>query len=112
MIAPADHPSSSILIGPIKDYYGDAVAVVEMESDRTKIIRQLTRTRNLMIIVGAGGILVSFVLIWVVAILFTRPIEEIVKRAREIAEGKREARLNPRPDDEIGRADPIAQHHA
>jgi len=103
LIAPADHPSSSILIGPIKDYYGDAVAVVEMESDRTKIIRQLTRTRNLMIIVGAGGILVSFVLIWVVAILFTRPIEEIVKRAREIAEGKREARLNPRPDDEIGR---------
>jgi len=103
LIAPADHPASSILVGPVRDYYGEVMAVVEIEADRTEIIRRLARTRNLMIVVGAGGILVSFALIWVVAILFTRPIEEIVKRAREIAEGKREARLNPRPDDEIGR---------
>jgi PAS domain S-box-containing protein len=103
LIAPADHPASSILVGPIKDYFGDVTAVVEIEADRTEIIERLARTRNLMVAVGGIGILISFTLIWVVAILFTRPIEEIVKRAREIAEGRREARLRPRPNDEIGR---------
>ncbi len=103
LIAPPAHPASSILVGPVKDYFGDSVAVVEIEADRTEIIRRLARTRNLMIVVGSAGICVSFALIWVVAILFTRPIEEIVKQAREIADGKREARLNPRPGDEIGR---------
>ena len=103
LISPAGHPASSILVGPIKDYFGDVVAVVEVEADRTEITQRLARTRNLMIVVGMAGILVSFALIWVVAVLFTRPIEEIVARAREIAEGKRETRLEPRPEDEIGR---------
>jgi len=103
LIAPPAHPASSVLLGPVRDYFGEAVAVVELETDRTEIIRRLTGTRNLMIVVGGGGICVSFALIWVVAVLFTRPIEEIVSRAREIAEGKRETRLGLRPDDEIGR---------
>jgi PAS domain S-box-containing protein len=103
LIAPPDHPASSILVGSIKDYFGDVIAVVEIDADRTKIIERLERTQNLMITFGGAGILISFALIWVVAVLFTRPIEEIVKRAREIAEGKREARLRPRPNDEIGR---------
>jgi len=103
LIAPPAHPASSILVGPVKDYFGDTVALVEIEADRTAIIGRLARTRNLMIVVGGAGILVSFALIWVVAVLFTRPIEEIVHRAREIAEGKREARLSLRPEDEIGR---------
>jgi len=103
LITPPNHPSSSILVGPVKDYFGDTVAIVEVEADRTVIIQRLAATRNLMILVGAAGILVSFALIWVVAVLFTRPIEEIVNRAREIAEGKREARLSLRPNDEIGR---------
>jgi PAS domain S-box-containing protein len=103
LIAPASHPASSILVGPIRDYFGEVVAVVEIEADRTAIIRRLAKTRDLMIVVGMSGLFVSFALIWFVAVLFTRPIEEIVHRAREIAEGKREARLHPRPDDEIGR---------
>ncbi len=103
LIAPPEHPASSILVGPIKDYFGDTVAVVEIGADRSRIIERLARTRNLMILVGAAGILISFALVWVVAILFTRPIQEIVQRAREIAEGRREARLTTRPNDEIGR---------
>jgi len=103
LISPAGHPARSILVGPVRDYFGDVVAVVEVEADRTEITQRLARTRNLMIVVGMAGILVSFALIWVVAVLFTRPIEEIVARAREIAEGKRETRLEPRPEDEIGR---------
>jgi len=55
-----------------------------------------------MIFVGVAGIFISFVLIWAVAILFIRPIEDIVTKAGEIAEGKRETRLESGPDDEIG----------
>lgn len=102
MIAPADHPESCILVGPIRDYFGDVVALVEVDANRSAIVGRLSRTRNLMIFVGIAGILISFVLIWVVAMLFTRPIEEIVNKAKEIADGKREIRLDPVPDDEIG----------
>ena len=102
MIAPADHPESCILVGPIRDYFGDVVALVEVDANRSAIIGRLSETRNLMIFVGIAGILISFVLIWVVAMLFTRPIEEIVNKAKEIADGKREIRLDPVPDDEIG----------
>ncbi|MBL6979353.1 MAG: PAS domain S-box protein [Desulfobacteraceae bacterium] len=101
-ISPSSHPASCILVGPIRDYFGDVVAVVEMDATRLAIVGRLSKTRNLMILVGAAGILISFALIWAVAILFIRPIEDIVTKAGEIAEGKRETRLESGPDDEIG----------
>ena len=101
-ISPSSHPASCILVGPIRDYFGDVVAVVEMNATRLSIVGRLSKTRNLMIFVGVAGIFISFALIWAVAILFTRPIEDIVTKAEEIAEGKRETRLESCPDDEIG----------
>ena len=101
-ISPSSHPASCILVGPIRDYFGDVVAVVEMNATRLSIVGRLSKTRNLMIFVGVAGILISFALIWAVAILFTRPIEDIVTKAEEIADGKRETRLESGPDDEIG----------
>lgn len=101
-ISPSSHPASCILVGPIRDYFGDVVAVVEMNATRLSIVGRLSKTRNLMIFVGVAGIFISFALIWAVAILFTRPIEDIVTKAGEIAGGKRETRLEPGPDDEIG----------
>ena len=78
------------------------MAVVEMNATRLSIVGRLSKTRNLMIFVGLAGIFISFALIWAVAILFTRPIEDIVTKAEEIAKGRRETRLEPGPDDEIG----------
>ena len=48
------------------------------------------------------AIAVSFILTYLVARHFIRPIKEIVNQAQDIAEGKRESRLEPRPHDEIG----------
>lgn len=101
-ISPPGHPASCILVGPIRDYFGDVVAVVEIDATRLAIVGRLSKTRNLMIFVGVAGILISFALIWAVAILFIRPIKDIVTKAGEIAEGKRETRLESGPDDEIG----------
>lgn len=102
MMAPEDFPARSILLAPLKDYYGDVVAVVLIALDRSEAAARLAERRNLMLFIAIAGILVSFCLTWLVAIRFVKPITEIVKEAEEIAEGKRESRLQPRPDDEIG----------
>ena len=102
LIAPPGYPETAILGGPIKDYGGEVVALVEICSDRSSIVKRLRNTRNLMVFIGLAGICVSFLLTWVVALLFIRPIKDIVANAREIADGKRETRLTAQSDDEIG----------
>jgi PAS domain S-box-containing protein len=101
-IAPPRFPNVALLVGPLRDYRGDVVALVEIEVNRSAITDRLSRTQTLMIVVGLVGICVSFFLVWIVAVLFIRPIKEIVAGAQEIAQGKRETRLNPGPNDEIG----------
>jgi PAS domain S-box-containing protein len=101
-ISPKDQPDKSILLGPIKDTYGDTAALVEIRVDRSRIMKRLASIRNLMMLIGVTGLVLSFTLTWTVAALFIRPIKEIVKEAQEIAEEKREVRLDPRPMDEIG----------
>lgn len=101
-IAPKGLPKRSILLGPLKDYSGEIVALVEFSQDRSQIQERLLRTRNIMFMVGIIGIAISSFLTYLVAVLFLRPINEIVKQAKDIAEEKRESRLEPRPSDEIG----------
>ncbi len=101
-IAPPQFPDVALLASPLRDYRGDVVAVVEIEVNRSAIIERLSKNRNLMVIVGVVGVCVSFFLVWIVAVLFIRPIKEIVKAAQDIAQGNRETRLKPRPGDEIG----------
>ncbi len=101
-IAPPRFPNVALLTAPLRDYRGDVVAVVEIEVNRSTIIDRLSNNRNLMVIVGVVGICVSFFLVWIVAVLFIRPIKEIVLAAQEIAQGKRETRLKPGAGDEIG----------
>lgn len=102
LIAPQDKPGTSFLVGPVKDYQGEVVAFTKIELDRTRILIRLSRTRSLMTIVGTAGIIVSFSLTWLVALILTRPIKEIVDEAEEIAQGRRESSLHKRPHDEIG----------
>jgi PAS domain S-box-containing protein len=103
LIAPTKYPDKSILLGPVKDYFETVVALVKIDVDRSAITKRLVETRNLMILVGFAGLFLSFLLTWVVATLFVRPIKEIVKEAHMIAEGKSEVRLGSRPMDEIGK---------
>ena len=102
LIAPKGFSDRSVLLGAVKDYGGKIVALVEIIMDRSKIQRELSRTRALMVSVGLLGIAVSFVLTYLVARQFIRPIKEIVHQAQDIADEKRESRLEPRSNDEIG----------
>jgi PAS domain S-box-containing protein len=101
-IAPPRFPNIALLTAPLRDYRGDVAAVVEIEVNRSAIIDRLSRNKTLMVVVGLVGICVSFFLVWIVAVLFIRPIKEIVAAAQEIAQGKRETRLKPGSSDEIG----------
>ena len=103
LISPAGAPDRSVLLGTVSDFYGETVALVQIEVDRSAIMRRLEKTRNLMFLVGGVGIILSFALTWLVAYLFVRPIVEIVHDADEIARGRREKRLKIRPSDEMGR---------
>jgi PAS domain S-box-containing protein len=102
LIAPRQFPNAALLVGPLRDYRGEMVALVEIEINRSAITERLSRTKALMIVVGVVGVCISFFLVWIVAVQFIRPIKEIVASAQEIAQGKRETRLNPGPNDEIG----------
>ena len=102
LIAPPQFPNIALLVGPIRDYRNEVAALVEIEINRSAITARLSQTRTLMIVVALVGICISFLLVWIVAVLFIRPIKEIVAKAQEIAQGKRETRLKPGPNDEIG----------
>ncbi len=102
LISPPGYRDKSVVLGAVSDYAGIVVAQVEIEVDRSGIVERLSKTETLMFAVGAGGILVSFTLVWLVAMAFLRPIKEIVKEAQEIAEGKTGITLEQRPADEIG----------
>ncbi len=102
LVAPPGLPDRAILQSPIREYGGKPAAVLEISADRSSIRHRLARTRNLMIMVGALGIVISFLLTYLVAILFIRPIKAIVRGAQEIAEERRESYLEPGFGDEIG----------
>lgn len=101
-IAPTFHSGKATLRGPIRDSSGEVVATVEITMVHSAMIENISRTRNLMIVVALGGLLLSFALIWLITLLFTKPISEIVREASEIASGEKESHLEPRPHDEIG----------
>ncbi len=102
LIAPDRFPDRSFLFGPVKDYSGSDAAILGLSVDRSDISKKLAASRNLMLLVGILGITISFILTYLVIALFIRPLKEIVGEAQDIALGKRESRIAPRPGDEIG----------
>ena len=102
LLSPKETPDIAALVGPIKDYAGNVVALLEINVDRSIIQERLEQTRNLMVMVGLAGIAVSFLLTYLVVVFFIKPIKEIVREAQDIAEEKRESHLEQGPNDEIG----------
>ncbi|MGE5841598.1 MAG: cache domain-containing protein, partial [Deltaproteobacteria bacterium] len=101
-VAPAKFPDRSLLFAPVKDYSGVPVAILEINVDRSEIQARLTRTRNLMILIGVAGIGLSFLLTYLVILSFIKPISTLVAEAHDIAREKREIHLDQGSRDEIG----------
>ena len=101
-VSPAKYTDRSLLFAPVRDYSGVPVAVLEINLDHSEIQSQLTHTRNLMILIGATGIALSFLLTYLVILSFIRPISTLVTEAHDIAQERREIHLDQGPKDEIG----------
>lgn len=92
----------AVLIGPIRDYQGAIIGLVELSVDRTTILRVIDHYRKIMLGVGIVGMLLSVGAIYLVSHYFTKPIARMVAFAREIASGERLQKLDMRPSAEMG----------
>jgi len=102
IIGPDRFPGRSIVTGPLKDCAGNTVALIELDMDRSEMLDRSVQTVKILITIAVLGIAVSFLIAYLIVSFLTRPIRELAREAQDIAGGRREIRLEPRPRDEIG----------
>ncbi len=102
IIGPDRSPGKSIVTGPLKDCSGDVIALIELDMDRSEMLARSVQTVKILITIAVLGIAVSFLIAYLIVSFLTKPIREIAREAQEIAGGRREIGLEPRPGDEIG----------
>ncbi len=92
----------AILIGPIRDYNGSIIGLVELSVGRTGTLQLIDHYWKLMLGIGTVGMLLSVGAIYLVSHYVTKPIARMVTFAREIASGERLQKLDMRPAAELG----------
>ncbi len=92
----------AILIGPIRDYKGVIVGLVELSVDRTATLKLIDDYWRIMLGLGILGMVLSVGATYLVAHYFTKPIARMVSFAHEIASGERLQKLDMRPSAEMG----------
>jgi PAS domain S-box-containing protein len=91
----------AILVGPIRDYQGVTVGLVEISVNRTETLQLIDHYWKLMLGIGIMGMILSVGAIYLVSHYFTKPIAKMVSFAREIASGERLQKLDMRPAAEM-----------
>jgi PAS domain S-box-containing protein len=89
------------IIGPIRDFSGKIIGLIKISVDRSPALALLQKYALLAAFLGLVGLLISIAFVWVVSVLFTRRIDEVIKGADEIASGRRETRLPVKSGDEL-----------
>jgi PAS domain S-box-containing protein len=102
LTSPPEARNLALLLGPLRDFSGKSIGVVEIGVDRAATLAKVERNRNILFMIMGGALLVSSALIWWIAVLFLRPVRDIVEAAREIATGRRVKTIEVRVHDEIG----------
>ncbi|UCG11357.1 MAG: PAS domain S-box protein [Deltaproteobacteria bacterium] len=102
LVSPAVAPELAVFLGPLLDFSGKSIGVVQISVDRGSTMAQLRRNRNVMVAIMVAALALSSILILGVTVIFLRPVHEIVGMAREIAEGRRVKRIQVPAHDEIG----------
>ncbi|OIP95797.1 MAG: hypothetical protein AUK55_06120 [Syntrophobacteraceae bacterium CG2_30_61_12] len=92
----------ALLIGPVRNYRGEIVALVELGLNRSRTLQVIVRYRRWMLGLGLIGMAVSVWAITVVTSLFTRPITRMTSLARDIAAGRQMQRIEEAPSGELG----------
>lgn len=96
------HHPYALLINAIPNYRGETAALVELGVDRSDALALTARYRHWMLGLGLVGMILSVGAIYIIALVFTRPIDRMIAFAREIAMGKAVRPLEVRPFGELG----------
>jgi len=92
----------AFLINAIRNYRGETAALVEVGVDRSDTLALTVRYRRWMLGLGLVGMILSVGAIYIIALVFTRPIDRMIAFAREIAMGRTVRPLEVRPSGELG----------
>jgi len=102
LISSPEAPGQAIFLGPLKDFSGNSIGVVEISVDRAATLAKLAGNTDVMFAVMVVAlVLSSIIIVWVVTI-FLRPVHHIVTVAQKIAAGERVRRIHVEVRDEIG----------
>ncbi len=93
---------SSCLIGPVRDFSDQVVALVEIRIDRGPTLALLGRYRTEMTVVEVIALVLATLVVWIVVQRFLSPIHQMVQGAAEIVSGDR-LYMPVHGDDEMGR---------
>ena len=102
LISPREAPDLALFVGPLLDFSEKSIGIVQISVDRAATVAKLASNRNLMVAVMVAALALSSILIVWVTALFLRPVNHIVRVAREIAAGKRDQKITLPLGDEIG----------
>ena len=90
------------IYGPLKDFSGKGIGLIKISVDRRPTLALLHRYALFAALLGLIGLGASIAFVWIVSLIFTRRINEVVKGADEIAAGRRDTWLPVKSGDELG----------
>lgn len=97
-----DRAHLAVLTGPIRDFQGKIVAVVEIVLDRADTLAQIRKYRLLIIVFGLSMLLLAMIFVWWVSTLFLAPVDALTNQARKIAAGQQVPQMEVTAQDEFG----------
>ncbi|HED00510.1 MAG TPA: PAS domain S-box protein [Proteobacteria bacterium] len=92
----------AVITGPVRDFSSKIIAVVEISFDRSPTLALLKRYGVIAAVIGLIGFFLSISFVWLISVVFTRRIGEVVEGAEQIAAGHRDTRILVESGDELG----------
>ena len=92
----------AVLIGPIHDFQGQAVAVLEITRDRSTTLTSIRKHTILILAIGLVLLSLSLVFVWWVSTLFLKPIDALMDQADKITSGHMVPQMQITVRDEFG----------
>lgn len=92
----------AVIAGPVRDFSSKIIAVVEISFDRSPTLALLKRYGAIAAVIGLIGLALSISFVWLIAVVFTKRIGEVVAGAEQIAAGHRDTSILVESGDELG----------
>lgn len=94
---------AGLLVGIIKNYSGDIIAILELTYDRSPTLASIKQSKITMTVIYVLFLFFSVALIWWISVLLINPLKNIISEAAKIASGELNRKIKIVSNDEIGR---------